>query len=129
MIRKFCRALAVRSPLKQGETHDVVSFGTRRIELRAHKCQSHEADELHRLANTLVQRVSCEANIVKRNLEPGRPQNTEETNVSKQIIAVGNRVVCGESCEVGYEEQIEEQFNAVGFMSLREDEGIVISAH
>jgi hypothetical protein len=38
-------------------------------------------------------------------------------------------VVCGESCEVGYEEEIKEQFNAVGFVPLREDELIVICAY
>lgn len=38
-------------------------------------------------------------------------------------------MVCGESRKVGYEEEIEEQFNAVGFVSLREDEGVVICAY
>jgi hypothetical protein len=63
---------------------------------------------------------------VKRDLEPGRPENAEETNVSEQVIAVGDGVVCGECCKIGYEEQVEEQFNAVGFVALREDERVVI---
>jgi acetyl-CoA carboxylase beta subunit len=35
-------------------------------------------------------------------------------------------VVCGKCGEVGYEEEIEEQFNAIGFMALRKDERVVI---
>ena len=38
-------------------------------------------------------------------------------------------MVCRKSCEIGYEEEIEEQFNAVGFGSLREDERVVICAY
>jgi len=38
-------------------------------------------------------------------------------------------MVCCESREIGYEEEIEEEFNAVGFGSLREDEGVVVCAY
>lgn len=38
-------------------------------------------------------------------------------------------MVSCESCKIGYEEEIEEQFNAVGFGSLREDERVVICAY
>jgi hypothetical protein len=96
--------------------------------LRAHECQSDKADELNCFAYTLVQRVSCKAHIVKRNLEPCRPQNAEEADVAEQVVAVGDGVVCGECCEVGYEEEIEEQFHAVGFVALRKDERVVICA-
>jgi hypothetical protein len=66
---------------------------------------------------------------VKRDLEPCRPKDTKEANIAKEVVAVGDGVVCGEGCKIGYEEEIEEQFNTVGFMALREDKGIVIGTH
>jgi hypothetical protein len=38
-------------------------------------------------------------------------------------------VVCGKRCEIGYEEEVEEQFNAVGFMALGENERVMIRTH
>jgi hypothetical protein len=66
---------------------------------------------------------------VKRDLEPTRPQDTEEANIAEEVVAVGDGVVCGEGCEISYEEEIEEQFDTVGFMALREYEGIMICTH
>lgn len=63
---------------------------------------------------------------MKCDLEPGRPQDAEETNVCKQVIDVRNRVIGGECCQVGYEEQIEEELDRVGFMALREDKVLLV---
>jgi hypothetical protein len=83
---------------------------------------------LYRLANTLVQRVPSEAHIVECDLEPCRPENAKEANVSQQVVAVGDGVVCGKGSEVGDEEEIEEELDAVGFVALGEDEGALIGA-
>jgi hypothetical protein len=65
---------------------------------------------------------------VQCNLEPRRPQDTEEADVAEQVVAVGDGMVCGEGREIGHEEEIKEELDAVGFVTLREDEGIVIGA-
>lgn len=61
-------------------------------------------------------------------LEPGRPQYTKEADVCKQVINVRDRVVGGECCEVGHKEKIEEEFDRIGFVSLREDKVLLIGA-
>jgi hypothetical protein len=65
---------------------------------------------------------------VQRDLEPRRPENAKEANVSEQVVAVGNGVVRGEGCEVGDEEEIEEELDAVGLVALRKDERVVVGA-
>jgi hypothetical protein len=65
---------------------------------------------------------------VKCNLEPRRPQDAEKSNITEQVVAVGDGMVRSEGRKIGHEEEIEEELNAVGFVALREDEGIVIGA-
>lgn len=65
---------------------------------------------------------------MQRDLEPCRPQDTKEANISEQVITIRDRVVRGKCREVGDEEQVEEEFDAVCFVALREDEGIVVCA-
>jgi hypothetical protein len=99
-----------------------------RVECRPNQGQPDKDDELDGLAATLVQRVSRKAHIVECDLEPGRPENTEEADVSEEIVGVGDGVVCGESCEVGYEEEVEEELDRVGFVTLRKDEVLMVGA-
>lgn len=59
-------------------------------------------------------------------MEPGRPQYEEESTVGDQVIRIGYGVVGGECCEIGNEEQIEEELDSVRFVALGEDEMIVV---
>lgn len=63
---------------------------------------------------------------MKRNLEPARPKNPKEANVTQQVVPIGNRVISCEGCKIGDEEQVEEQLYAVCFVPLGEDEIIMI---
>ena len=65
---------------------------------------------------------------MKRDLEPGGPENTEEANIAEKIVHVGNGVVSSEGGQIGYEEQIKEQLQTVCFMALGEDEIVWISS-
>ncbi len=66
---------------------------------------------------------------MKRDLEPCGPQNAEETNVAEKVVYIGNRVISRESCQIGYEEQVKEQFNAICFVALGEDEMTCIGSN
>lgn len=58
------------------------------VERRAHQSQTDESNELNSLADTLIDGVSGKANIVECDLEPGRPEDTEEPNVCEQVVGI-----------------------------------------
>lgn len=91
------------------------------IELSANKSEANKGNELKRFADPLVKRVSCKANIVKGDLKPGGPENTKEAHVSQQVVDVGDGMIGSKCGEVGNEEEVEEEFYAVGFVSLGKD--------
>ena len=55
-----------------GAYFDIRLFSCR-VERLANKSQPHKRNELSRLADTLVDRVSRKSDVMKRNLEPGSP--------------------------------------------------------
>jgi hypothetical protein len=59
---------------------------------------------------------------MKRDLKPARPENTKEAHVREQICRIGHGVVRRKCREIGYEEEVEEQFNGIRFVSLGENE-------
>jgi hypothetical protein len=63
---------------------------------------------------------------VECDLKPSRPENTKEANVSKEVIGVGDRVVCRKRCEVGYEEEVEKELDRIGLVALGEDEILMV---
>jgi hypothetical protein len=98
------------------------------VERRAHESETDEGNKLKSLANSLVDRIPRKADIMKRDLKPGGPQDTKETDVCEQVVVIRDRMIGCECCEVGNEEEIKEQFDGVGFVSLRENEVLLIGA-
>jgi len=80
------------------------------------------------LANTLVDCVVGEADIVKSDVEPGGPYNSKEANVCEELGVVTDAVIGREGCEVRYEEQIEKQLDSAGFMPGREHQTFLVNA-
>ena len=97
-----------------------------RVETRAHERQANENDELYRFADTLVYRISCETNIVKSDLKPAGPQDSKEPDVCDQVVVTCHGMVGSKSGEIGDEEQVKEQFNRIGLMSLGKNELLVV---
>ena len=59
--------------------------------------------------------VGTEAHIVERDLVPGQPEQGEEANVGCQGVVVVDLQQRGETCQVGDEEEIVEEFGGCGF--------------
>lgn len=63
---------------------------------------------------------------MKCDLEPGAPKDGEEADVAEKVVDIGDGVIRSEGGKIGNEEQIEEEFDAVGFVTLREDKTVTV---